>query len=811
MLDRDKTKKQLIDELMELRKQNTELSTLLAKNGEIIKSSEKKNETLTNDERKYRGLADLLPQSVFEVDAEGNFIFVNSYGLNSTGYTQDDIDNGLKIIQVIAPEHRKRAVENIGMVLSGKNMRGNEYELLKKDGSKYPVIIYSTPVMDGKAPIGLRGIAVDITDQRRAKEALRESESRYRNIIAQAGGVAYECDWEKNVYTFMDEGIEHLTGYTASDITPKLFLNLIEEQISNIAGSMAFRSEVSRRIGGNTATLWQAEYRLQTSDGRTIWVTDSALQFRNSRGGIARSLGMLLDITTSKQTVSELQESEEKFRLLSEQSLLAIVILQDNSIKYFNNAVCNIIEYSAEEIRSWKPGGFAEIFHPEDLHFVMDQALKKQSGETEGLVTQHSFRVITKSGQIRWVEQYSKTIAYDGRPADLATLMDITERRRMEEELLKVEKLESIGILAGGIAHDLNNLLTGVIGNISLAKIYDDLGEKNKSLEEAENASMQIKGLTQQLLTFSKGGTPILQTADIAELLKKSTSFTLRGSNVKCEFAVDDDLWIVEVDSGQINQVVNNLIINAQQAMPEGGIIRISARNAAIGAQSELPLEAGEYIKISVSDEGIGIPEEHRQKIFDPFFSTKQEGSGLGLATSYSIIEKHNGHIALESQLGVGTTFHIYLPASPNQIYVAASQEEQDFMMGTGRILIMDDEKYIRKLATEILAELGYEVTATIDGNAAVETYRAAMESGNSFDALILDLTIPGGMGGREAIQKILEIDPEAKAIVSSGYSNAPILSNYMEYGFRGVVAKPYQAKEMSKIMSKVINNAPIH
>ena len=246
-------------------------------------------------------------------------------------------------------------------------------------------------------------------------------------------------------------------------------------------------------------------------------------------------------------------------------------------------------------------------------------------------------------------------------------MSDITQRRRMEEELLKVQKLESVGVLAGGIAHDFNNILTAVLGSISLARMYDDPGEKDESLSEAESACLQARDLTQQLLTFSRGGAPIRKTTSIAELLRDSAIFALRGSNVRRDFIMPEDLWPVEIHQGQMSQVINNIVINADQAMPDGGIVRICGENVAIGADSDLPLQAGAYIRVSIDDDGVGIPQEYLGQVFDPYFTTKQGGSGLGLAAAYSIVKKHDGHIVAESEVGVGTTFRIYLPASPQK------------------------------------------------------------------------------------------------------------------------------------------------
>jgi PAS domain S-box-containing protein len=391
--------------------------------------------------------------------------------------------------------------------------------------------------------------------------------------------------------------------------------------------------------------------------------------------------------------------------------------------------------------------------------------------------------------------------------------IDITEHKRMEEELLKAQKLESIGILAGGIAHDFNNLLTVILGNISLTKMLTDPEDKYKRLSEAEKACTRAIGLTQQLLTFSKGGAPVKRVISIEELIKDSATFAVSGSDVRCEFHIEDGLWNVEVDEGQIIQAINNVVINAEQAMPDGGVIRLKAQNISSSEFAThlyykgdgLPLNGETYVKITIEDEGIGIPEDHLSKIFDPYFTTKQRGSGIGLTAAYSIIKNHDGYIAVESELGVGTKFYIYLPASDKQIVLKQSIEHRA-VVGKGRILVMDDEEMIREVAGGMLNRIGYEVEFAREGKEAMELYRKAIESSRPFDLVIMDLTIPGGMGGKEAIKRLLDIDPQVKAIVSSGYSNDPVISEYKQYGFRAVVSKPYTIGDLAETLHEVIN-----
>lgn len=382
---------------------------------------------------------------------------------------------------------------------------------------------------------------------------------------------------------------------------------------------------------------------------------------------------------------------------------------------------------------------------------------------------------------------------------------DISEKKRNEEEIIKAQKIDSLGILAGGIAHDFNNLLTGILGNITLAqKLIDSDHTAYKRLDFAAKASVRAQDLTRQLVTFSRGGAPIKKATCVPELLKESVSFALRGSNVDCEFHLPPDVWLVEVDEGQINQVVNNMLINAVQAMPDGGTVQVRAMNIVVSDVEGLPLKSGKYVKISIVDEGTGIPQEHIDKIFDPYFTTKKRGSGLGLATCYSVIKKHDGYINVKSDVGVGTTFDLYLPVSGRTSQIN-SKDEKSVKKTKGKILIMDDEELIRDLASQILLVAGYDVVPAKDGTEAIAIFENALRSGEPFDAVIMDLTIPGGMGGKETIRRLLRIDPQVKAIVSSGYSNDPVMAEFAFYGFKGVLEKPYNAEDLSRTLNAIL------
>ena len=393
---------------------------------------------------------------------------------------------------------------------------------------------------------------------------------------------------------------------------------------------------------------------------------------------------------------------------------------------------------------------------------------------------------------------------------------DITERQRNEAERRKAETLEQLGLLAGGIAHDFNNLLTAIIGNISLASLLlppnDEMGTR---LNDAKNASMRARDLAQQLLTFARGGAPIKKTASIGKLIQDTVSFSLRGSHSRSEFLFGADLWPAEIDPGQISQVIANLVVNADQAMPNGGTLRVSCDNFSYDSDTSpavADLTPGDYIRIAIRDEGTGISEECIKRIFDPYFTTKAKGNGLGLATTYSIIKNHNGLINVESKVHFGSTFTIYLPAlRHHQVPVEPPRQMNEVVSGTGRILIVDDEEAIRDLVEFTLDRLGYKVSQAESALEGVELYRQKLESGERFDAVILDLTLPGGMGGKEALKRLIEIDPTVNAIVSSGYAMDATMSRYQDFGFRGVIAKPYEAAELGKIVHEVIESSHVN
>ncbi|MBI3949910.1 MAG: PAS domain S-box protein [Acidobacteria bacterium] len=520
--------------------------------------------------------------------------------------------------------------------------------------------------------------------------------------------------------------------------------------------------------------------------------------------------GLLL---TLKQ-VTERKRAEQALAAEKERLAVTLHSIGDGVITTDTEGKIVLVNKAAETLTGWAEqealgNSLSEVYHVinEKTGRRCENAVERvlKTGRSVGLAN-HTILVAKDSTERIIADSGAPIHDKDGHTLGVVLVFrDITERRKLEQELLKTQKLESIGLLAGGIAHDFNNILAIILGNVSLAQVYvHPESEMFDILSEAEKACQRARELTQQLLTFSKGGVLMMEPTSITALIKDSVGFALRGSNVRCESSLPDDLWAVEVDEGQISRVIQNLMINAKQAMPGGGVIHVRAENVTVRAEQGLPLKDGNYVKIAVEDQGVGIPKEHLPKIFDPYFTTKQEGSGLGLATTYSIIKKHGGHIRVESTLGKGSTFTVYLPASEEEIALEKKTELKN-LFGEGKILLMDDEEGIRKGVGRMLEQLGYKVHFAQDGVEAVKHYNRAKECGYPFDGVILDLTIPGGMGGKEAIKKLIEVDPHVRAIASSGYSNDAIMANFRQYGFRGFISKPYKIQELSQTLDQLI------
>ena len=543
--------------------------------------------------------------------------------------------------------------------------------------------------------------------------------------------------------------------------------------------------------------------------------TQQQLTLATEAGQHATVLAQRLDRARGEleRTVNALRVAEDALSAEKEQLAVTLEGIADGVISCDLDGRIALINPSAQTLTGWHTDA-----HGRPLTEVFRTFSQNTRAPQEDLAGQ-----VLRSGRAAARANPDVLIARDGREyvvtanaaplrdragrtlGAVLVLRDITEHYKNEAERIKTQRLESIGVLAGGIAHDFNNILTALFGNIALAKLRVEFDTETLAiLDDAESAFQQARGLTQQLLTFARGGAPIKQTASIATLWTESANFVLRGADLRCEFRFDAKLWPVAFDAGQMNQVVNNLLLNAKEAMPAGGKVVISGANVRLGDKEVGELPGGRYVLVAVTDEGPGMEAHLLPKIFDPYFSTKARGTGLGLTTAYSIVKRHDGHIGVTSHPGRGTTFKIYLPAA-SAITDETHAPAQSVHEGSGRVLLMDDEAGVRSVGQALLTALGYEVACAADGAEAIERYRDALAAGKGFGCVIMDLTVPQGMGGAECLTQLKTIDADVCAIVSSGYATHPVMAEYAAHGFSGVLLKPYQLSELRETLTHAL------
>jgi PAS domain S-box-containing protein len=794
---------------------------------------------LRESEERYRTMVELAPDGIATIDLKGVVTSCNTAFLHLTGFSLDEVvGKHFTRVPTLRARDIPTYVKMFTSMLKGETPKPIQIIWVRKDGTTRLGEIHAGLLKTGEKATGVQVIVRDITERTQMEELLRLSEEKYRSLIENVNvGVYRITPGEDGKFLDVNPALVRILGYD----TKEEVLNLA---ISDLYCNPDERTQVSRTVLAQ-GFLKNEELHLTRKDGTPIIVSDTRTIVYDTEGVPLYCDGILEDITERKKAEEELRtyrlhleelvkeqtdeviRTNEKLskeiheRRLAEESLAAekerlsvtlrsigdgvITTDMESTIVLMNRVAEQLTGYTQKEA----------VGTP--LHTVFDIANEKTripcENPVEKVLKQGAIVGLGNDTVLRSRDGTERIIADSGAPIyDRASTIigvvlvfrDITEKRKMEQELLRTQKLESLGILAGGIAHDFNNILTAILGNAGLARMYAADSKIVEKLTKIEKASLQAKDLTQQLLTFSKGGEPIKKTTSIKDVIENAVSFALRGSNVRCHFYIPDGLCPVDIDEGQISQALNNLVINADQAMPEGGIIEVRAENVVVTRRDGLPLPLGDYMKLSIKDHGVGIAEAYVEKIFDPYFTTKEKGSGLGLATTYSIIKKHNGYIDVESTPGVGTTFCVWLPAS-RRMYGEQEEKPGKIVKGEGRILLMDDEESIREAAGEVLQYLGYTVVTAKDGKEAVEQYTRGLQSGDPFDVVIMDLTIPGGMGGKEALQMLQEIDPDVKAVVSSGYSTSLVMADYQECGFCGVVTKPYSVEELSTMLNKVL------
>jgi PAS domain S-box-containing protein len=666
-------------------------------------------------------------------------------------------------------------------------------------GAPSLVLVPEPTVIDPPPPPEPEAALAQAQERLRAAEALA---ARLLDLQDELGDVYFRMRVPCGTFTHVAPSVERFFGVPAERFLDQpLFIRELIGAEDRLLFDQLWAEICRGRVPRNL------EYRLPLADGGERWVRQAHRLVRDAAGEVVALEGVARDITDARRATAALFEEKEQL-LTTLESIADGVIATDASGRI------TLMNPEAERLTGWswteaegRPLG--EVYRVEPEHELDVRPDLVFTVVATGEVVKPSGAVMLRrsDGTERLLDELAAPIrdAEDEIVGVVIVFRDETAHRRMEEQTLRSQKLEALGVLAGGLAHDFNNILTGVMGNVSLAlRQIPEEHPTRERLVEAERALGRARGLTQQLLTFARGGSPVMRPTSISELVEEAVSFALAGSDVGFELELPDDLWAVEVDDGQIGRVLQNLVLNAEEAMPDGGTILVRVDNRAMGPGNDHSLLEGRYVRISVRDHGVGIDPEQLPRIFEPYFTTKDHGSGLGLSVCYSIVNRHQGALVVESEPDAGSTFFVYLPAAELDVE-EVSDVVQAPLTGTGRVLVVDDEEMVRDVASAMLTHLGYRPSTVADGAAAVELYSREAEAGRPFDAVIMDLTIPGGMGGQEAVRWLLSMDPDVRCIVSSGYSDDPVMADHRAWGFRGVMRKPYRVEDLARALQAVL------
>lgn len=642
-----------------------------------------------------------------------------------------------------------------------------------------------------------------IDERIQAERALRLSERRYREIFNTPKDAIIVYDAESGtVVDINDSGLE-LFGYSRDEI-----IGASTGILASGVGEFTEERRLALIREAVKGTPQVVEWLTRRKDGSVFWAEVSLRLARFEDQSTVVAVG---------RDISSRKEAEEKLSQEKERLAVTLRSIGDGVITSDVEGRVVLMNKIAEKLTGWTQGEAAGKPMTEIFRIINEKTRKPCENPVEKVLTTGNIITLANHTALIAKDGTERSIADSGAPimdrtstivGVVLVFRDVTDENRIEEELLKVRKLESVGVLAGGIAHDFNNILMAVLGGVSLARTQSaDNPEVHRVLTDVLRACGRAKDLTQQLLTFSKGGDPVTRVASVVDVVRESAGFVLHGSRVRCDNHFADDLWPAEIDAGQISQVVQNLILNAVQAMPGGGIITITAENHRIDPKHVglLPLKGERYVKLSFCDDGPGIAQNYIDRIFDPFFTTKKTGSGLGLATTHSIVSKHDGHIQVVSSPGEGTCFTLYLPASDEALPALPKQKKQLQVPGRGRVLVMDDEELVRDVVAALLTSMGYEVLLTASGEEAVAVYKERHGGQDPVDVVITDLTVAGAMGGLEAAGLIWQWEPEAQVVVSSGYSNDPVMADYQSHGFCAAIVKPYTYADLMQVVSEAM------
>jgi PAS domain S-box-containing protein len=624
----------------------------------------------------------------------------------------------------------------------------------------------------------------EIVRRQDAEDSIRIAHERLR--LATDAGKMGIWDWDIALNRLIwDDRMYELYGVKRED-----FFGAYEAWLKGVHPDDIERCNLESLAARKGEKMYDTEFRIVHPDGSVRNIKALGTVLMDALKIPTRMIGLNYDITELKQAQQQNEMLKRSIDVLAES---AYWFGADGRFLYVNDSACETLGYTREELLKMRVVDVNPLATFEMMKTILDALRTKGSMVAESVHRR-------KDGTEFPVEIRTSYVQFDGNEYFCDFAVDITNRRRTEEAIATTQRLESLGVLAGGIAHDFNNLLSGIYGFIDLASQRTVDAESIVHLNNAMGTIERARGLTHQLLTFAKGGAPIKKIAAIGPLIQDAAGFALSGSKMSCVFEIQERLWMCEFDQEQLGQVIDNIVINARQAAPDGGVIRIKARNVFIGEKMHSTLPLGNYVKVSFIDEGEGIPKEILPRIFDPFFTTKSTGHGLGLSTCYSIVNRHSGCIDVESELGRGTAFHVYLPASPG-VVMTKNDVAPTVHRGEGTILLMDDEIVVRETIERMLRRFGYSVICTQNGPEAMQAFR----SEQSINGIILDLTIPGSRGGIEVVRQIRETDQEIPVFVVSGYADDPVMASPEEYGFTASLSKPFMRVDLAELLERYL------
>jgi len=730
----------------------------------------------------------------------GQFKVISPRFMEITGYSEGELEK-IEPLSLVYEEDRDYVRTAAVQMLKMERSSPYQFRIVTKQGD-------IRWIMETVASITYQGLRsalgnfMDITDQVLLNQALEEQDALLKAILTSSPlGIVLV---ENMTIKWANHAAAVIFGYDSEN-------QLVGKEVKEFCASSKEYETIERIVSDHPPHRPEVvlDGKFKRKDG-SIFYGEVRVSSLKGYGSSEKFVATLSDISWRKEAEASLA-AEREWLAVTLRSIGDGVICTDKKGKVV------LMNKVAEELTGWSEReamgrDFWDVFKIEEelTGIPLDDPVKKVLANNTSVGLTEGTLMIARDGSERFIGDSAAPVR-DSQGNALGVVVvfrDITARRALEREVAKVQKLEAIGCLAGGIAHDFNNLLMGILGNVTLAKMnLEGLPHVLESLEKAEQVCLRAKELSQKLITFSSGGEPKRQVTKMDHFLRESVGFALSGSHIKPLYDLPNDLWEVKIDISQIGQVIHNIVMNAVEAKPRSGSVKISAENIEISADDISPIEPSYYVKISIEDDGEGIEQENLQKVFDPFFSTRKMGRGLGLSIAHSVIKKHGGHIKIDSKAGIGTIVEIYLPAvrlsADKPVNPQASQSPTH-----PRVLLMDDEDIVRDVAGKMLEKLGCRVELARDGAEVITLYKKAMETGDTFDAVILDLTVPGGMGGEETAQKLKEMDSSVNAIASSGYSDSPIMSDFEDHFFSAAIAKPYRLEDLEVVINKAIGRA---